>query len=40
VAPVFRDSRERLEQFAPLLRDAAREIELQLPQSNTPFINA
>jgi IclR family transcriptional regulator, acetate operon repressor len=40
VAPVFRVSRERLEQFAPLLRDAAREIELQLPQSNTPFINA
>jgi IclR family transcriptional regulator, acetate operon repressor len=40
VAPVFRVSRERLEQFAPLLRDAAREIELQFPQSNTPFINA
>jgi len=40
VAPVFRVSRERLEQFAPMLRDAAREIELQLPQSNTPFINA
>jgi IclR family transcriptional regulator, acetate operon repressor len=40
VAPVSRVSRERLEQFAPLPRDAAREIEVQLPQSNTPLINA
>ena len=40
VAPVFRVSQERLEEFAPLLRDAAREIELQLPQSNIPFISA
>ena len=40
VAPVFRVSRERLEQFAPLLRDATREIELQLPLSILPFINA
>ncbi len=33
VAPVFRISREDLEGFVPLLRDAAREIALQLPRA-------
>lgn len=33
VAPVFRISRKDLESFVPLLKDAAREIALQLPRA-------
>jgi DNA-binding IclR family transcriptional regulator len=34
-APTFRLSLARLEEFAPLLIDAAREIQLQLSPHNT-----
>jgi DNA-binding IclR family transcriptional regulator len=38
--PVFRVSQEDLERFAPLLQDAAREIELRLPQSAASLASA
>lgn len=37
-APAFRVSREKLEGFVPLLREAAQEIGLQLPRGDAPSV--